>query len=114
MPVTYTVSTERKDLDTAAESAKGEWGSSAAADLFNGSSYGSYSWGVRDNRNYITCGNHPTAGVIAVTATWYSRATKTAIESKFYSIPILPGEMGKRIHHSGTYGISRPMKSGTR
>ena len=80
-PVTYTVSPGETELDKAVESAQGEWGSHTTADLFNGNSLGSASWGVRDNQNYVTFGNYPTAGVIAVTSTWYSRATKTAVES---------------------------------
>ena len=79
-PVTYTIIPD-EDLTTAMTSAMGEWDENTSDDLFTDPVEGSVSWGVRDNKNAVLFGNYQSSGVIAVTATWYSRATKQAVES---------------------------------
>jgi len=79
-PVEYTI-IPRKDLTDAMTSAMKEWDENTSDDLFNDPATGTPSWGVRDNINAVLFGNYQSSGVIAVTATWYSRATKQAVES---------------------------------
>jgi hypothetical protein len=80
-PITYTVNTENSGLDNVIDSAKKEWDEHSSATLFNDNKPGILPWGIRDNKNSVTFGNYPTEGVIAVTSTWYSPATKRAVES---------------------------------
>ena len=79
-PVTYTI-IPNQDLTAAMTSAMEAWDGNTSGDLFTSPVKGTPSWGVRDNKNAVLFGNYQSSGVIAVTATWYSRATKQAVES---------------------------------
>ena len=80
-PITYTINPNYPALIDAISLATTEWGQNTHADLFNDNEQGTYPWGVRDYKNSVSYGDYSTDGVIAVTSTWYSRATKTAVES---------------------------------
>jgi hypothetical protein len=79
-PVTYTIM-PNQDLISATTKAMGEWGENTGGNLFTAPVEGTSTWGERDYKNSVSFGNYKTSGVIAVTATWYSRATKQAVES---------------------------------
>jgi hypothetical protein len=84
-PIAYTVDPiyppEYPDLVEAISSATVEWDRHTPASLFITHQEATFPWGVRDYKNSVSYGDYPTDGVIAVTSTWYSRATKTAVES---------------------------------
>jgi len=78
--VTYTIIRDQA-LTSAMTEAMGEWDENTGGDLFTAPVEGTATWGERDNKNSVSFGNYKTSGVIAVTATWYSRSTKQAVES---------------------------------
>jgi hypothetical protein len=87
LPITYTVARDDRvhpDLYIPVSVAGEVWDTETGKEVFatpiRGDSTG-YSSAVSDNKNSVSYGNYPTNGVIAVTWTWYSRATKTAVES---------------------------------
>jgi len=80
-PVKYTV-VRSQDLTTAITDSMGTWDSATSEDLFTSPAAGTYPWGgLSDGKNSVSYGNYPGDGVIAVTVTWYNRATKSAVES---------------------------------
>jgi len=58
-----------------------EWDKYTSANLFGDFMEEKGTAGVRDNKNFITMGDYPQDGVIAVTYTWYNPGTKFALES---------------------------------
>jgi len=58
-------------LGTTSASATATWDVATSATIFGSGIAETHSWGVYDNKNAITFGNYPEAGVIAVTAIWY-------------------------------------------
>jgi hypothetical protein len=80
-PVEYTI-IPNQYLTDAVTGAMGTWDSETSRVLFTAPSEGSYPWGgYSDGINSVSFGNYKSSGVIAVTAIWYSRATKLAVES---------------------------------
>ena len=82
-PIKYTINTEDKSTFSGPIiAAASEWDSRTSKDLFSSPSEGPTQWSqYNDGTNSILFGNYGTTGVIAVTRTWYNRATKTAVES---------------------------------
>jgi len=82
-PIKYTINTEDNlTFYNSIKAASSEWDSKTSKELFSPSSNGATQWSkYTDGKNSILYGNYGTTGVIAVTRTWYNRATKTAVES---------------------------------
>jgi hypothetical protein len=86
VPVTYTIAPNDgaypPSLDNPVAEACDEWDSKTSRQLFYDPVPGEYSAGTaRDYKNSVYYGDYVTDGVIAVTTTWYSRLTRTAVES---------------------------------
>jgi hypothetical protein len=83
VPVTYTIAGDGilPPLKDPVVKACNEWDDKTARLLFTAPETGTYPWGVRDYKNSVSYGDYATDGVIAVTMTWYSRVTRTAVES---------------------------------
>jgi Matrixin len=82
-PIKYTINpNDNLKFFYPIEAAESEWDSKTSRDLFVASTTGPTQWDkYTDGKNSILFGNYGTTGVIAVTRTWYNRATKTAVES---------------------------------
>ncbi len=82
-PFTYTIDSSDNNLSRAVVTADEEWEYHASKDLFSSPvlSRNTPKPGIRDNTNSVTFGDYPSGDVIAVTYTWYNRATKLSVES---------------------------------
>ena len=59
------------ELGTVSAWATKTWDDVTSATIFGSGFSGTYQWGVYDDKNAISYGEYPEAGVIAVTALWY-------------------------------------------
>lgn len=69
-------------IDGAVFNSAETWDAATSKELMNDvfTTDGTAAYGVQNYKNAIVFGNYPTAGVIAVTAVWYSRATGRIVE----------------------------------
>ena len=81
VPVKYTIAQDESEIFNAVTLADSEWEKYTSRDLFANPEPGFATWGEQDYKNSVSYGQYKTDGVIAVTMTWYSRATRTAVES---------------------------------